>query len=93
MTSPGVRVQEKGQVTIPQKIRERLNLKKGDLVVFEETEQGVLIRPAQLIADNELRQALTEQIASLRERFDDLTPQEVETLVAEAVQWARDRRD
>src|SRR5450759_1743871 len=39
-----VRVQEKGQVTIPQTIRRQLNLKKGDLVTFISTENGVVIK-------------------------------------------------
>ena len=30
-----VRVQEKGQVTIPLRIRKKLNLKKGDLVTVQ----------------------------------------------------------
>lgn len=42
-------VQEKGQVTIPLEIRKKLNLKKGDRVVFIETEQGVVIQPAELV--------------------------------------------
>ena len=29
---------------------EKLNLKKGDLVTFVETENGVLIKPAELVA-------------------------------------------
>jgi AbrB family looped-hinge helix DNA binding protein len=50
MSSLHVRVQEKGQVTIPREIREKLKLKKGDLVTFVETENGVLIKPAELVA-------------------------------------------
>lgn len=42
-------VQAKGQVTIPLEIRRKLNLKKGDRVVFVETEQGVVIQPAELV--------------------------------------------
>ena len=42
-------VQEKGQVTIPLEIREKLNLKKGDRVVFVETEKGVVIQPAEVV--------------------------------------------
>lgn len=49
MPLPTVRVQEKGQVTIPLEIRKKLNLKKGDLVTFVETETGVLIKPAEVI--------------------------------------------
>lgn len=44
-----VRIQERGQVTIPTKIRKKLNLRKGDVVMFVETEAGVLIKPAEVI--------------------------------------------
>jgi AbrB family looped-hinge helix DNA binding protein len=47
-----VRVQEKGQVTIPRKIRRQLNLKKGDLVTFVSTENGVVIKTLDLAADD-----------------------------------------
>lgn len=57
-------VQEKGQVTIPAKIRRRLGLKKGDLVAFIETEQGVLISPREVVAMD----ALDRLGKALRER-------------------------
>jgi AbrB family looped-hinge helix DNA binding protein len=47
-----VRVQEKGQVTIPQAIRRQLNLKRGDLVTFVSTENGVVIKTLDLAADD-----------------------------------------
>ena len=43
-------VQEKGQVTIPAEIRRRWGLRKGMLVSFEETKEGILIRPQRMIA-------------------------------------------
>jgi AbrB family looped-hinge helix DNA binding protein len=49
-------VQAKGQVTIPVEIRKRLGLKKGDLVAFVETEQGVLISPREAVAMHALDQ-------------------------------------
>lgn len=49
-----VRVQEKGQVTLPTEIRKRLGLKKGDLVAMIETEEGVLITPQQVLATRAL---------------------------------------
>lgn len=49
MVALAVRVQEKGQVTIPLEIRRRLGLKKGDLVTFVETDKGILIQPAEVI--------------------------------------------
>src|SRR3990167_8863604 len=45
-----VRIQEKGQVTLPTQIRERLGLKKGDLVAVQDTENGILITPQEVIA-------------------------------------------
>ena len=49
-----VRVQEKGQVTIPSEIRRKLKLKKGDLVVFVETDAGVIIKPAEILVSSVL---------------------------------------
>jgi antitoxin PrlF len=45
-----VRVQEKGQVTIPTEIRKKLGLKRGDLVAVLETPEGVFITPQQVLA-------------------------------------------
>ena len=64
-----VRIQEKGQVTIPTKIRKKFNLRKGDMVMFVETEAGVLIQPAEAIVS----QALDKIGESLR--ADGITPE------------------
>lgn len=63
-----VRVQEKGQVTIPSEIRRKLKLKKGDLVVFVETEAGVVIKPAEILVSG----ALDDIGRSLRDKGIDL---------------------
>ena len=70
-------VQEKGQVTIPVEVRRKLGLKKGDLVAFVETDQGVLISPQEVVAMDALDKlgkmlkdkgiSLEELIASGRE--------------------------
>ena len=49
-----VRVQEKGQVTLPSDVREKLGLKKGDLVAVMETADGILITPQQVVANQAL---------------------------------------
>jgi AbrB family looped-hinge helix DNA binding protein len=49
-----VRIQEKGQVTIPTKIRKKLGLKRGDLVAVMETPEGVFITPQQVVATKAL---------------------------------------
>jgi antitoxin PrlF len=49
-----VRIQEKGQVTIPTEIRKKLGLKQGDLVAVMETPEGVFIMPQQVVATKAL---------------------------------------
>jgi AbrB family looped-hinge helix DNA binding protein len=41
-----MRMTSKGQVTIPQKLRDRFGLTPDTEVAFEATERGVLLRPA-----------------------------------------------
>ena len=82
MSTMVVRVQEKGQVTIPLEIRRKLKIKKGDYVTFVETESGVVIKPAELIVSEMLDQigaalkakgiSLEELIESGRELRQDL---------------------
>ncbi len=36
----------KGQVTVPLEIRERLKLKPGDKVIYQDMEEGILLKPA-----------------------------------------------
>jgi AbrB family looped-hinge helix DNA binding protein len=49
-----VRMQEKGQVTIPTEIRKKLGLKRGDVVAVMETPDGVFITPQQVVASKAL---------------------------------------
>jgi AbrB family looped-hinge helix DNA binding protein len=77
-----VRVQEKGQVTIPTEIRKMLGLKRGDLVAVMETPDGVFITPQQVVANKALDSigailkenglSLTELIAQGRDIRTDL---------------------
>jgi AbrB family looped-hinge helix DNA binding protein len=81
-----VRVQEKGQVTIPSEIRRKLKLKKGDLVVFVETESGVMIKPAEILVSSALDEIgraleakgidLEELLERARERRGELIEKE-----------------
>jgi AbrB family looped-hinge helix DNA binding protein len=65
-----VRMQEKGQVTIPTEIRKKLGLKRGDLVAVVETPEGVFITPQQVLATkafDSIGNILKEQGVSLEE--------------------------
>lgn len=68
-----VRIQEKGQVTLPSEMREKLGLKRGDLVAMVETDDGVLISPQEIVATkalNNIGEALKEKGLSLEELID-----------------------
>ena len=58
------RIQEKGQVTIPQEVREKLKLRKGDLVTFVETERGYVVQPVEVV----INAALDAMGEGLREK-------------------------
>ena len=92
MNEIGVRVQEKGQVTIPRQIRKKLNLKRGDLVVFVETEAGVIVKPASVIAEDDLRAEVTAVVRSVREKFKDYSADEIESMVEDAIRETRGKR-
>ncbi|WP_221032195.1 AbrB/MazE/SpoVT family DNA-binding domain-containing protein [Actomonas aquatica] len=53
-----MKLTSKGQVTIPQRLRKRYALTPDTEVVFEETPEGVLIRPANIERLQKLRVAL-----------------------------------
>jgi AbrB family looped-hinge helix DNA binding protein len=68
-------IQENGQVTLPADWREKYGLKKGDVVSFIETDQGLLVVPREVMALEALdriEQALKERGISLDEMFEGL---------------------
>lgn len=48
-----VKVSIRGQVAIPKSIREKLNIKEGDILIFEEREEKVYIRRVKSFFDFE----------------------------------------
>ena len=44
------RLQDRGQITIPQEFREKFGLEPGDMIAFVETEKGVMISPQEMVA-------------------------------------------
>jgi AbrB family looped-hinge helix DNA binding protein len=49
MTKKAYVIQERGQITLPAGLRRKYGLKKGDIVVFEETVDGILISPRETL--------------------------------------------
>lgn len=46
-----VKILPKGQITLPKKIRERLGVKEGDVLLVEESGDGILLRKGKTIFD------------------------------------------
>jgi len=66
-------IQENGQVTLPNEWREKYGLKRGDIVTFIETEEGLLISPRKALAMkllDEIGEALKEKGVSLDELIE-----------------------
>jgi AbrB family looped-hinge helix DNA binding protein len=68
-----VRMQDKGQLTLPAEMRKRLGFKKGDYVAVEETPDGVLITSraiAAIRALDEIGEALKEKGLTLEDMIE-----------------------
>jgi len=66
-------IQENGQITLPKEFRKRFGLKKGDIVVFKETKEGLLISPREALAVrllDEIGDALKKKGISLDELIE-----------------------
>lgn len=46
-----VKVLPKGQITLPKKIRDKLNIKVGDALVLEEGREGIILKKGKTIFD------------------------------------------
>ena len=57
-------IQERGQITLPAELRRKFGLKRGDVVVFEETADGILISPRETL----VMRLLDDIGAELRQR-------------------------
>ena len=56
-------VGERGQVTIPKKLRDRFGIKSKSCVVFELREDGIMIKPAVTVTVREFPEGFIKDIA------------------------------
>jgi AbrB family looped-hinge helix DNA binding protein len=67
-------IQDNGQVTLPREWRQKYGLKKGDLVSFVETDEGLLVLPREVVAMDALdriAKTLTDKGIQLDELIED----------------------
>jgi len=77
-------VRAKGQVTIPQDVREAAHLMEGDPVEIEITADGILLRPQKLIDASQAWFWTREWQQGEREASDDIKAGRVTTLESAA---------
>jgi AbrB family looped-hinge helix DNA binding protein len=65
-------VTEKGQVTIPKRIREELGIRPGDEVRFERTEEGYIVRKEVDGSQFEKWRGVVDTDRSVEEEMQDL---------------------
>ena len=76
----------KGQVTVPKQVRERFALNTGDYLVFELTDDRIIVTKSPLQPTEDF-DALADRIAQrLRDR--GVTRRDV----ADAIRWAREKK-
>jgi len=76
MDMPEATITSKGQVTIPKEIREYLDLKEGEEIVFIKRGDEVSIRPKIKDPVKELRK--------LREKLPRITEKEIDEMIKES---------
>ena len=57
-----------------------------------ETEAGVMVKPASVIASDELHTEVKAIVHSIRERFADYSADEIEALMNDAIRDIREQR-
>jgi antitoxin PrlF len=82
MNYPG-KVSFKGQVTIPKKVRDKLNLAPGDFVLFEEEERRIVLKKARLTPEEEFNKLVTALDRKVKKL--GITDQDI----GDAIEWAR----
>ncbi len=75
-------VQRKGQVTIPQELREAFNIQPGDAVYFKRSDEGILITTERLEKLAQFNATLDELSALLAAKeAEEGTPPSLEALI------------
>ena len=89
MTKTRVRIQAKDRVTVPRHILKKFNLKRGDFVIFDETEAGVMVEPSPAVS-KELRAQVIDLVRLIRMHFKHYTADEIVSLVDESIRKTRE---
>ena len=76
-----IKVSSKGQIVIPREVRKKLGVKSGEKLLVLTRNGDILLRKT--------KEASIEEIAKKIEKTTSKESIDVDTIVAEAVEWAR----
>lgn len=90
---PVIKILRNGQLTLPAKFRETLELKQGDLLDAGLEEDKIVLRPVTTIERKRVKEKARERFFKLInktwDKNKDTDPKEVERIVNEAIEEVR----
>lgn len=86
---PTVRVLRHGQLTLPKRLREQLQLAEGDILEAEIQDDAIVLRPKVLLNRNQAWQKLHAIMEQVGHRHQAIPEEEIERDVLEAIQAMR----
>ena len=87
---PLVKVIRHGQITLPADFREELDIKEGDYIEAEIEGKAIVLRPKVLLDREDAVKALHRIMSDVQSRTKDISPEEIEREVAEAIREVRE---
>ena len=88
---PFVKVLRGGQITMPKKLREVLEIKEGDILEVEMEKNKVVLKPKVLVDKDQARARLQQVMAKVGKRHGKISEKEVERDVLEAIKTIRSK--
>jgi AbrB family looped-hinge helix DNA binding protein len=89
---PLVKVIRHGQITLPADFREELDIKEGDYIEAELEGKVIVLRPKVLLDREDAVKALHRIMSDVQSRTEDISPEEIELEVAEAIREVRKQK-
>ncbi len=84
---PFARVLRKGQMTLPKKVRDALNVSEGDVIDFEISGSTVIMKPKVLVEKR--KSAFFANLERMHEKIGDVDPAIIEKAIEEAIRDVR----
>lgn len=82
---PAVKVLRHGQLTLPKRLREQLQISEGDILEADIQDEAIVLRPKVLLDKNQAWQKLRAVMEQVGRRHQAIPEEEIERDVLEAI--------